>query len=88
MPARRNRSRSYKRQEVRTPGGRTHSIYADKKKAPAVCANCCRKLGGVPRLASGGMGVIHRSSRMPNRMYGGYFCVTCSRRLLKQKARS
>ncbi len=62
--------------------------YVEKRKGAAVCARCGKKLGGVPRLISGSMGSVHRSSRMPNRPYGGYLCLACSRRLLKQKARA
>ncbi|MFH1821645.1 MAG: 50S ribosomal protein L34e [Methanobacteriota archaeon] len=88
MPARRQRSRSYKQRQVRTPGGRMQRIYKEKRKGAAACASCSKTLGGVPRPAKGNIGSIPRSSRMPNRPFGGYLCPACSRRVMKEKARA
>jgi len=87
MPARRKRSKSYKQRQVRTPGSHMRRHYGEKRKAAAVCAYCGKILGGVPRPAKG-IGSIPRSSRMPNRPFGGYFCLACSRKALKRKARA
>jgi len=88
MPARRHRSRTYKKKQVRTPGGRVARHYKEKRKGGAVCALCGRPLGGVPRISGGRIGSLPRSSRMPNRPFAGYFCVACSRRFLLEKVRA
>ncbi|MBC7218993.1 MAG: 50S ribosomal protein L34e [Hadesarchaea archaeon] len=88
MPARRYRSNTYKERQVRTPGGRVAKHYREKKKAAATCASCGRPLCGVPRTDEGRMGAMSRSHRMPNRPFGGYLCVRCSRRALLEKIRT
>ena len=62
--------------------------YNEKRTGAAVCASCDKLLGGVPRPAKGKMGSIPRSSRKPNRPFGGYLCLACSRKAIKAKARA
>ncbi|MEM3421598.1 MAG: hypothetical protein QW835_07110 [Candidatus Hadarchaeum sp.] len=88
MPARRHRSNTYKKRQVRTPGGRVSKHYREKRKAAAKCASCGRPLSGVPRIQGGILRSLPRSLRMPNRAFGGYLCVACSRRALIEKART
>ncbi|MGQ9788874.1 MAG: 50S ribosomal protein L34e [Candidatus Hadarchaeaceae archaeon] len=88
MPARRYRSSTYKERRVRVAGGRVAKHYREKKNAAAICANCGRPLCGVPRVGGVGMRAIPRSYRFPNRPFGGYLCVRCSRRSLLEKIRA
>ena len=86
MPARRQRSRTSKPRFVRTPGGRTAVHYEEKRAGVAKCASCGRPLAGVPR--SGNARTLPRSSRRPNRPFGGYLCSVCARGAIKEAARA
>ncbi|HDI12673.1 MAG TPA: 50S ribosomal protein L34e [Hadesarchaea archaeon] len=88
MPERRYRTKGYKRRAVRTTGGRTVWHYKGARSGPAKCASCGRVLSGVPRLRGNAMRSLPRSSRMPNRPFGGYLCPACARRSIKAMART
>ncbi|HID60771.1 MAG TPA: 50S ribosomal protein L34e [Hadesarchaea archaeon] len=88
MPARRYRSKSYKQWLVRTPGRRAVSHYREKRANAARCASCGRPLGGVPWMRANELRSIPRSSRMPNRPFGGYLCLACTRQFIKETARA
>ncbi|MDI6819357.1 MAG: 50S ribosomal protein L34e [Candidatus Hodarchaeaceae archaeon] len=88
MPARRHRSRTYKRRFIRTPGGHAVVHYKEGKVGVARCAMCGRQLGGVPRLRSSELRALPRSSRRPNRPYGGHLCPACARQVIKEAARA
>lgn len=88
MPARRYRSKSYKQRYVRTTGGRTKVHYKEKRASLASCASCGRPLGGVPQVKASKLRSLPRSSRMPNRPFGGYLCSACARQAIKEAARA
>ncbi|MQY69224.1 MAG: 50S ribosomal protein L34e [Hadesarchaea archaeon] len=88
MPARRYRSARYRQHFVRTPGGRTIVHYKEERAGVARCASCGRPLGGVPRVRLSELRSLPRSSRMPNRPYGGYLCPACVRQTIKETARA
>ncbi|MCS7386281.1 MAG: 50S ribosomal protein L34e [archaeon GB-1867-005] len=83
MPRGTYRSRSYRRRYVRTPGGRGVIHYFKRRPNPAKCAICKRELHGVPRLRPSKLRKLPKSSRRPNRPYGGNLCPACLERLLK-----
>ena len=72
---------------VRTPGGRSKVQFLKKRTDPARCWMCGTSLAGVPRVRPSELARIPRSSRRPNRPYGGNLCPSCSRRLIKLRAR-
>ncbi|MCR8472720.1 MAG: 50S ribosomal protein L34e [Candidatus Korarchaeota archaeon] len=78
MPAPRYRSRSLRRRNIRTPGGRLVVHYKKKIKGKAHCAICGKELSGVPREAK----EHPKSSRRPERPYGGFLCSSCLQRYL------
>lgn len=51
------------------------------------CARCGREMHGMPRLLEGKMSKIAKSKKMPERIYGGYYCASCTREILREKAR-
>ena len=77
------RSRSLRRRQLRTPGGRTVTHYEKRKPGPARCAVCGRPLAGVPRLRSSKLRKLPKTAKRPERPYGGYLCHRCLTRLLK-----
>ncbi|MBI4181741.1 MAG: 50S ribosomal protein L34e [Candidatus Aenigmarchaeota archaeon] len=86
MPRRALRSRSFRRRTVRTPGGTLKTRYEDRRPAPAKCAQCKGPLAGVPRAGPAAMRKLAKSSRRPNRPFGGTLCSACSRTVLKARA--
>ncbi|MBI2668485.1 50S ribosomal protein L34e [Candidatus Woesearchaeota archaeon] len=87
MPAGRFRSRTLRRVHVRTPSGRTTIHYRQRKPSKAHCGNCRRPLAGVPRERPKAMQNLPKSSKRPERPYGGVLCSACMRSLFKQRAR-
>lgn len=87
MPAMRYRSRSYKRVNKKTPGGRNVLRYKKKKPSKHVCAECGQVLHGVPRGRPYEIRKLSKSQKRPNRPYGGYLCSKCARKLFKEEAR-
>ncbi len=82
------RSRSLRRRKIRTPGGRTASRFEKRRPSPARCAICGRILNGVPRLRPVDLRKLPKTSRRPERPYGGYICPQCLAKLLKEAVRS
>lgn len=74
----RHRSRSKRRVYVRVPGGKTVIRYEKRHKGFYKCALCGKPLAGVPREPNN----YAKSSRRPERPYGGYLCAECMRREL------
>lgn len=87
MPQPRFRSRSYRRIKVTTPGGVNKTTYKPRKPTKAICGSCGGVLPGVAREIPSVMRNIPKSSRRPERPYGGVLCSKCSRKELKMKAR-
>ena len=88
MVAGRYRSRTFRRVFVKTPGGKTVLHYRRRKPGKAHCATCGKVLLGVPRELSRKMANLPKSSKRPERPYGGKLCSACTRQVLKEKARS
>jgi large subunit ribosomal protein L34e len=62
---------------VRTPGGRLVWRPVEFKRGEARCAWCHGELHGTPVLSKAEMRGIPKSSRRPERPYGGYLCPRC-----------
>ena len=78
------RTRSLKRRKVRTPGNRVVTHYNMKKTKMAKCNICKKPLKGVPRVSISGMRKLPKSSRRPERPYGGNLCSRCMRRVFRR----
>jgi len=84
MPAWRHRTARYRKRAVRTVKG-TRILYGERCSRPASCAMCGRPLAGVPKGKRARR--VPRSSRRPNRPFGGYLCPSCARREIVAGAR-
>lgn len=73
---------------VKTPGGRTKVHIRKAAARPARCGICGAILAGVPKVRPSELSKIPKSSRRPNRPYGGNLCSSCSRRMLKELTRA
>ena len=88
MVAGRFKSRTFRRVHVKVPGGDTVLHYRRRKPSKAHCATCGKVLPGVPRELPRVMANLPKSSKRPERPYGGKLCSACTRQLLQQQARS
>ncbi|MDH5816058.1 MAG: 50S ribosomal protein L34e [Candidatus Nezhaarchaeota archaeon] len=64
---------------VRTPGGRLIWRPVKFKRAKAKCAWCHQELHGTPAIPRAKIRRLAKSSRRPERPYGGYVCPKCLR---------
>ncbi len=87
MPRPQYRSRTFRRVYVKTPGGVVHLHYRRRKPGKAICSRCRKQLAGVPRELPLKMQNLSKSSKRPERPYGGVLCSACTRSILQSKAR-
>jgi len=80
------RSRSWRRVYVRTPGGRTIVHYERRLNRPMRCGRCGAILSGVPKN-EWDRRRFAKSSKRPERMFGGVLCPRCLKEVLKQEIR-
>ncbi len=74
------------KRRVRTPGNKNVIHKVRSKVGSKLCANCKSPLHGIPRLTTSGLSKISWTKRTVKRAYGGYFCGSCGREALKEKA--
>jgi large subunit ribosomal protein L34e len=82
------RSRSLRRVKVKTPGSKVVTHFRKRKPQAAHCAGCSAVLKGVPRERPTKMQNMAKTKKRPERPFGGILCSSCSRSLIKQKAKS
>ena len=87
MVSGKHKSRSLRRVYRKTPGGRNVVQYKKRKPGKAHCAKCKKVLAGVPQARASKLKLIPKSSRRPQRPYGGVLCSRCTRALIIQKVR-
>jgi large subunit ribosomal protein L34e len=85
MPKPAQRTRSFRRKSVTTPGGRVRIHYSKKQPGPARCAACGRPLHGVPRALPSDLKKLRKTGKRPDRPYGGNLCASCTREIMKLK---
>lgn len=83
----RHRSRSLKRLQRRTPGGRTVTHYKHKKPGKHICAICKNFVHGRSRGRPVEIRRLPKSKRAPERPFGGMLCSKCTRKVLSLRAR-
>lgn len=81
------RSRSKKKVQRRTPGGRTVTHYKKKKPAKQKCGRCGRLLSGVPNTIPSEVRKLSKSERVPTRPYAGVLCAKCVEDLVRYTTR-
>ena len=87
MPRPGLRVRALRKIRIKLPGGASVIHYFKRKPSHAVCAVCKKPLHGVPREMPSKLRVFSRSSRRPQRPYGGNLCPSCSKERMKSKLR-
>jgi len=87
MPKGMFKSRTMRRVFRRTPGGKTVLAHELRKPAKVRCSRCDAVLPGVPQLRVPQLRTIAKSSKRPERPFGGVLCSRCSRLEQKKRAR-
>ena len=88
MVAPKHRSRSLRRVSVKTPGGKTVVHYRRRKPSPAKCRTCGVVLKGTPRALPSKMKNMSKTTKRPERPYGGVLCSKCMRSKFKASTRA
>ncbi|RME53090.1 50S ribosomal protein L34e [Candidatus Woesearchaeota archaeon] len=88
MPQGQLKSKTFKKKQVRTPGGRLATHYRKPKPKQAACSACGRVLHGIPRLRPKDARNTPKTKKRPERPYGGVLCAACSRTEMIAKARA
>lgn len=83
----RQKSRTYRRVKVRTPGGDVRIHYRKKKPSKSICAVCKAPLSGMPRERPIKMQKMAKSKKIPTRPYAGNLCSKCTRLVMRRKGR-
>ncbi|MCF7866534.1 50S ribosomal protein L34e [Candidatus Woesearchaeota archaeon] len=86
MAQHKTKSRTFARVKVRTVSG-TKTRFDRRKPSLGVCPVTGETLKGVPRVNAGEMKKIAKSSRRPERPFGGVLSSKATRAIMKDKAR-
>lgn len=87
MVSGKQKSRSKRRLLRKTPGGRIVMHFVKRLPSKARCAHCGDELLAVPSFRNTEMRNLAKSSKRPERMFGGNLCSSCSRREIITRTR-
>jgi large subunit ribosomal protein L34e len=87
MPAGKHKSRSLRRVQKTTPGGKTKQYYVTRKPKMHKCAICGIELKGIPRLNNAKAKNAPKSAKKVERAFGGFLCANCLKNKLKAEIR-
>jgi len=73
---------------VKVPGGNTNIQFKKTKPSKAKCGKCSKVLAGVPHHLPSKIKKIPKTSRRPERPFGGVLCSSCMRLTLKETVRA
>lgn len=82
------KSRTFRRVSVKTPGGRTVKHYRRRKPSYAKCAITGKRLLGVPRDIPSKIKRLTKSQRKPSRPFGGNLSSEAMRQVLEERCAS
>ena len=80
MPEGKHKSRSLRIVHKRTPGSKNVIHYIKRKPKLGMCYRCGDKLKGIKRERPYIMKILQKSSKRPERPFGGVLCSMCMRR--------
>ncbi len=83
----RQKSRTFRRIKITTPGGEHKIHYKKRKPETPKCAICKIPLKGISRGRSRAMKNTAKSRKTVERPYGGNLCSKCMRSIVKRKGR-
>gem|GEM_PF-326580 len=83
----RYRSRSLRQVQRKTPGSRTVTHYEKRLPGVALCAICKDTLHGLPRANNAKVKRFSKSTLTVQRPFGANLCSSCSRDIIRWRAR-
>ena len=86
MPRPSLRNKTFRKVKVKVPSGVT-TQYKRRKPAKAKCSDCGKVLAGVPNEIPSKMQNMPKTTKRPERPFGGKLCSRCMRIKMKEKAR-
>jgi large subunit ribosomal protein L34e len=81
------KSGHYRRVQRKVPGGRTVQRYEEGTPKAPHCAGCGQQLHGIPRMSVVAAKNAPKTTKRPQRPYGGVLCSACMRAKLIEQAR-
>lgn len=87
MVAGRLKSGRFARRHVKVPGGRTVLRFEERQPKAAHCARCGAQLPGIPRMTRAEAKNASKTSKRPERPFGGVLCSACMRAEIVARAR-
>ena len=88
MPRPSLRSRSFRRIKKKIPGGAHIIHYFKRDPSPAKCGRCKRALHGIARERPAALKKLPKTRKNTSRVFGGNLCSSCTKEVLKERARS
>jgi large subunit ribosomal protein L34e len=88
MPRPALRSRSFRKVKLKIPGGASITHYFKREPSKAKCGRCKSILHGVKNLRPVSMKKLPKSKKTTSRLHGGNLCSSCTREVVKERARS
>ena len=82
------KSRTFRRVKKVTPGNRNVTHFVKRKPGKAVCAVYGTPLSGVPHEIPTKLKNMPKSSKRPERPFGGILSSKAMREVIKEKARN
>ena len=86
MPVK-HKTRTFRKVSVKL-ASRVATHFRKRNPSPAKCGECGKKLQGVPRAKPCKMQNMPKTSKRPERPYGGVLCSKCMREVMIAKARA
>ncbi len=82
------KSRTFRRVKKVTPGNKDVTHFVKRKPGAPVCAVTGQKLHGIKPATPSGLKKIPKTSRRPDRPYGGVLSSKAMREIIREKARN
>ena len=87
MQPNKTKSRTFKRKQVKLPGGRTEMHFEYKKPSKRRCSGCGGLLHGMAVERPTKLARMAKTKKRPQRAYAGTLCSKCARQKIKEEAR-
>ncbi len=78
------KSRSRRRVYIKTPGGKVKYHYRVRKPSQITCAECGKRLSGIPKLIPSKFRVLPKTKKRASRPYSN-LCSSCMRKKIMEK---
>ncbi|MFX1511005.1 MAG: 50S ribosomal protein L34e [Promethearchaeota archaeon] len=84
MPPPVRRTKGQKTRKIKTPGARLATHYSRRGKNSVNCGICKKPLQGISKGRISDIRSLSKSSKRPNRPYGGQLCSNCLKTAIEE----